>query len=102
MKTVRIVALLALISLVFYSDYALLFGNKSGKLAFEELVDQSQNNRELAKSLPGEGRVSGQLSVGDQAPDFDLELIDGEIVPFSEHLQQSNGPTILVFSRGHW
>ena len=45
---------------------------------------------------------SQQLVAGGKAPDFEVELMGGKQLKFSEHLASSKGPTILLFNRAHW
>ncbi len=40
--------------------------------------------------------------VGDQAPDFEVEIRGGQRMRLSDHLASAPGPTILLFSRAHW
>jgi hypothetical protein len=41
-----------------------------------------------------------RVKVGDEAPDFTLESLDGRRITLSSH--RSNKNVILVFYRGHW
>ncbi len=42
------------------------------------------------------------LSVGDKAPDFELESLDSATVKLSERFGPNKGPTVLLFSRANW
>ena len=52
------------------------------------------------------GNVSGQnaqtLKVGDQAPDFVLEGVDGKKVKLSDRFGEDGHPVVLLFSRANW
>lgn len=52
------------------------------------------------------GSVSGQnaqaLKVGDQAPDFVLEGVDGKKVKLSDRFGEDGHPVVLLFSRANW
>ncbi len=41
-----------------------------------------------------------RIKVGDKAPDFTLENIDGKKIPLSAYRGKKN--VVLVFYRGHW
>ncbi|GEM_PF-1948137 len=42
------------------------------------------------------------LKVGDQAPDFDIESLDGKRIKLSERFGKDGRPVILLFSRANW
>jgi len=42
----------------------------------------------------------GRVKVGDSAPDFTLENLDGRQISLSDFLGKKN--VVLVFYRGHW
>ncbi|HSE24439.1 MAG TPA: peroxiredoxin family protein [Pyrinomonadaceae bacterium] len=54
----------------------------------------------FAGNTRDEMRRSAPVSVGEQAPDFTLEDIQGKQVSLSE--TRGKLPTVLVFYRGHW
>jgi len=41
-----------------------------------------------------------RVRVGDVAPDFTVEALDGRFITLSEYRSQKN--VVLVFYRGHW
>jgi hypothetical protein len=43
-----------------------------------------------------------KLAVGDMSPDFEVELMGGEMLKLSDHVKSCSGPTILLFDRAHW
>ena len=49
-----------------------------------------------------EDEVVGKLAVGDKAPDFEIEVMGGDLLRFSSYLGGASGPTILLFDRAHW
>lgn len=49
--------------------------------------------------LPGQA-AEPLLKVGDQAPDFTLQSMEGQEVQLSKLIAEK--PTVLVFSRAHW
>ncbi len=56
-----------------------------------------------AKRTAGDKRPDARgLKVGDQAPDFQVEVSGGESFRLSKHLLQAKGPTVLLFDRAHW
>ena len=42
------------------------------------------------------------LAVGDRAPDFEVEVIGGELLRLSACVGATNNPTVLLFNRAHW
>ena len=55
-----------------------------------------------ARTNSNENELAMNLAVGDKAPDFEIELMGGEMLKLSEHVLTCGGPTILVFNRAHW
>jgi peroxiredoxin len=54
----------------------------------------------LLAAAPASGSRTTPIAVGEAAPDFTLESSTGGRVSLSQSL--ANGPTVLVFYRGHW
>ena len=73
--------------------------NPSGQPTANETsdVDAPVEDAEASGSSEDE-----KLSVGDKAPDFEVELLGGKTQRLSELVSQSDGPTILLFDRAHW
>ena len=46
-------------------------------------------------------KAGGELKVGDKAPDFEIETLDGKF-KLSERFGDEGKPTILLFSRANW
>ncbi len=42
------------------------------------------------------------LKVGDKAPDFEIETLDGTKFKLSDRFGEDGKPTILLFSRANW
>ena len=43
-----------------------------------------------------------ELTVGDKAPDFEVETIGDATTKLSDRFGDSGNPTILLFSRANW
>lgn len=52
------------------------------------------------EDLKNSGIMDTVIKVGDQAPDFSLENIDGKMVRLTDVLK--TGPVVLGFYRGKW
>ena len=42
------------------------------------------------------------LKVGDKAPDFEVETVDGTKFKLSDRFGDDGKPTVLLFSRANW
>ena len=49
-----------------------------------------------------EATQTERIEVGQPAPDFALEDLEGDSHRLSEHLSEDGGPVVLVFFRGAW
>lgn len=45
---------------------------------------------------------SAAVKVGDKAPDFELEGLDGKTVKLSSRFGENGKPVVLLFSRANW
>jgi len=45
---------------------------------------------------------SEALKVGDKAPDFEVETLDGTKFKLSDRFGDDGKPTVLLFSRANW
>jgi hypothetical protein len=52
------------------------------------------------EDLRNSGIMETAVEVGDQAPDFSLENIDGKFIRLTDALKE--GPVVLGFYRGKW
>ncbi len=58
----------------------------------------------LAQDDPSESAGEGPavLTVGDTAPDFELDTFDEKTVKLSERFGNDGNPVVLLFSRANW
>ena len=47
-------------------------------------------------------RGAARLKVGDQAPDFEIDVLGGKTIKLSDHVGREKDVTVLVFNRAHW
>ena len=45
---------------------------------------------------------SNTITIGHDAPDFQVELLGSKLLKLSDHVKKCEGPIILLFARAHW
>lgn len=55
-----------------------------------------------ARPMSDAALANGPLAVGDKAPDFEIEVLGGDVVTLASFLHASTGPTVVLFNRAHW
>ena len=82
--------------------------NKIGTPESVSLDDLAESDSDSAQvesdsdSAQVEDEDVGKLVVGDKAPDFEIEVMGGDLLRFSSYFGGSSGPTVLLFDRAHW
>lgn len=51
---------------------------------------------------PTEVNEAESLAVGNQAPDFEIERMGGELLRLSSCIAETKQPTVLLFDRANW
>ncbi len=77
-------------------------GDSINKIGTPETVSQDDLADSDSDSAQVEDEEVGKLAVGDKAPDFEIEVMGGDLLRFSSYLGSSSGPTVLLFDRAHW
>ncbi len=72
------------------------------KVRTPETVPPDDRADSDSNSTQVEDQDVGELAVGDKAPDFEVEVMGGELLRFSSYLSDASGPTVLLFDRAHW
>ena len=72
------------------------------KVGTPETVSADDGADSKSNSVQVEDQDVGRLAVGDKAPDFEVEVMGGELLRFSSYLGDATGPTVLLFNRAHW
>ena len=75
---------------------------ESKKTNEPEVTKQPSSTLTIPKSEPDDSEGPKKLAAGDKAPDFEIELMGGEMLKLSDHVKNCGGPTILLFDRAHW
>ncbi len=65
-------------------------------VSLDDLADSDSDSAQV------EDEDVGKLVVGDKAPDFEIEVMGGDLLRFSSYFGGSSGPTVLLFDRAHW
>jgi len=52
--------------------------------------------------LASTATAQSELSVGDKAPDFEIQTLGGSTFNLSDRVGENSKPTILLFSRANW
>ncbi len=71
-----------------------------GSLVAQEKPDSSKIPKPFTEQAATENE--GPVAVGEQAPDFDLESLNGKTVKLSDLVGENGKPVVLLFSRAHW
>ena len=77
-------------------------GDPVNKTGTPETVSQDDLADSDLDSAQVEDEDVGKLAVGDKAPDFEIEVMGGDLLRFSSYLGGASGPTVLLFDRAHW
>jgi hypothetical protein len=64
------------------------------------LVGASLRNQVASHSVFDKGNE--KLVIGDKAPNFNVEVLGGEVLNFHDFLDEVSGLTLLLFDRAHW
>jgi len=77
-------------------------GDSINKIGTPETVSLDDLADSDSDSAQVEDEDVGKLVVGDKAPDFEIEVMGGDLLRFSSYFGGSSGPTVLLFDRAHW
>ena len=77
-------------------------GDSINKIGTPETVSLDDLADSDSDSAPVEDEDVGKLAVGDKAPDFEIEVMGGDLLRFSSYLGGASRPTVLLFDRAHW
>lgn len=77
-------------------------GDSINKIGTPETVSLDDLADSDSDSAQVEDEEVGKLAVGDKAPDFEIEVMGGDLLRFSSYFGGSSGPTVLLFDRAHW
>ncbi len=77
-------------------------GDSINKIGTPETVSLDDLADSDSDSAQVEDEDVGKLAVGDKAPDFEIEVMGGDLLRFSSYFGGSSGPTVLLFDRAHW
>ena len=77
-------------------------GDSINTIGTSETVSLDDLANSDSDSAQVEDEDVGQLAVGDKAPDFEVEVLGGELLRLSSYLGDASGPTVLLFNRAHW
>ena len=95
-----------LISTMLFTLLVAMGCTKSGDSINKIRTSETVSLDDLADSDSDSAQVEDEdvekLVVGDKAPDFEIEVMGGDLLRFSSYFGGSSGPTVLLFDRAHW